>query len=427
MIIKKQVARKIIISTITFITVIIFSPFIDSCRPELNFGEMVICGDVEADTFKPAGINENFDVNTERIFAVIEVSGVKTRDIWKFVWMNESTDEIVVESTGKYSADEKGYAGGYLSNCLTPGEGEGLIGEPGNYKVYFYHNGELMKSADFVIEIPGMEITEVLLCREIDNENKPVEVTENFYPDDVIHTLVGLNCRLKGESLQIKWFKNGGELLGEEEITMKDNYYMPGYIIFKISNDKPWPAGDYKIELYHNGILNSSYYFNIIKEDIPDATFYMENIYKNEEYNFSILYPDDWDYREGGDSKSFEVNFIPMSDTINTAINIRVLKKGYYPLPEEYQSFSDNILSEIVEHDEDLEVRNEKITGEINGLHYTKIGYYYDLEDESGWDVEIFFIEENEMLYLLIKLSNIYYREFSDKLCGIMLNSLSIE
>ncbi len=426
MVIRNHITRKITVSIITFITVMVFIPVIGSCKPELIFGEMVICEGVQASTFKPVGVNDNFGIGTEKIFAVIEISGVNTQDIWKFIWKNESTGEIVAESTGRYSVDERGYAGGYLSNCITPVEEGGLIGEPGNYKVYFYHNGELIKSADFVIEMPEMEITGVILSRKVDNENHPGGVSEVFYPDEVIHTVVELNYRISGESLQIKWFKNEGELLGQEEFIIDDNYYMPGNIIFKITNDKPWPAGSYMIELYHNGVLNSRHYFSVVKEDIPDATFNMNNVYRSDGYNFSILYPDDWNYEENEDSKCLEVSFLPTTDNLNTVVNIKVLKKGYYPLPGDYRSFSDSIMEEVFETDEDLEIETGEITGEINGLEYTKISYFYDKENES-WDVAIFFIEKNDKLYLLMKLSDVYCREFSDKLFGIMLNSLSIE
>ncbi len=426
MVTKNHIARKILVSIIIVVTLVILVPLIGSCKPGLSFGEVAICERVDTDTFKPAGIKNNFDFNAEEIFAVIEVSGARAGDMWKFVWINEVTDEIVAESYGEYSEGGRGYVEGYLSNRLTAGRETGLIGEPGDYRVYFYHNGGLISSAGFTIEPPVINVTGVVLCREIDREGQPVGITERFYPGDVIYTLAGLSYRVAGDSLRIEWYKDEDELLGEEEFVIEDTCYTPGYIVFRIENDRLWPTGNYKIELYYNKILEGRYDFEIIKEDIPDATFNDNNIYENDDYKFSILYPDDWDYKEEERTGGPEVSFEPLSGSINTAVNIRFLKEGYCPSTEEYSTFSDKILEEIVDVDTDLEVESEEITGEINGLDYRKISYYYILEDKIRWDIEMIFIRKNNVLYLLIRFSDIYYREFSCRLYDIMLNSLSI-
>lgn len=397
------------------------------CERELKFGELAIYEKNEGASFEPAGSKSNLGINVKKVYAVIEVSGARTEDNWKFVWINEDTGKVIAESEGKYSEDDTGYIEGFISSCLTPNEKTGIIGEPGKYRVDFYHNGQLMSTAYFAINSPGMKITEVILSAKIDDAGRPDGISEIFYPDDTIYAFVGLNCRIAGETLGVKWYRGEDHLLGEEEYNIEKNYYLPDFIIFKITNDELWPAGDYRVEVYHNELLEGEYYFEIIKKVIPDAAFNKSNKYKKDEYKLSVVYPDLWDFEETEDSSGLEVNFTPLSEDINAAVYIRVLKKGYYPPEEEYADFAGKILGELVDLNDGLEVESGEETVEINGITGRQFKYYYSENDKDGWDIEMTFIAKNNMLYLLIKFSDIYYREFSDRLYGIMLNSLSPE
>jgi hypothetical protein len=52
-------------------------------------------------------------------------------------------------------------------------------------------------------------------------------------------------------------------MLGEREITIKMNYYLPDYIIFEITNDELWPAGDYRIEVFGSSFTDQEYHYKI--------------------------------------------------------------------------------------------------------------------------------------------------------------------
>ena len=424
---KNRILLKILAYLLVFVILLLPVFICSSCIHKLSFGELTVCGEINMITFAPVEIKNSFDIDAVKIFAVIEVSGIKARDSWKFVWTNEDTGEVIAESTDKFSKDSRGYLEGYLSYCLTPDDEAGIIGKPGNYKVDFYHNGQLISSAGFIIEVSAMEITGVILSRGIDESNKPTGITESFYPDDVIYTTVGLNYHISGETIGVKWYKGEDELLGGKKLNIDKNYYLPDYIKFAINNEGPWPIGDYKIEVYRNNILEGTYYFKVVKKDIPDATFSKNNKYEKKDYKFSILYPDDWHTWNEKINENLEVSLKPLSENINTAVHIRVLKKGHYPPEEKYSQFSDNILKEVVDLTDNMEVGNEKITGAIDDIDYTKISYYYLEEDEGGRYIDLFFIKKNDMLYLLIKISDVYYREFSDKLFNTMLESMLFE
>jgi hypothetical protein len=275
-----------------------------------------------------------------------------------------------------------------------------------------------------------MKITGVILSRRIDESGQPSDVTKNFYPDDVIYAMVGLNYRIAGEAVGIKWYKSENELIDEEEFNIDKNNYTPGYITFKIANDLLWPIGSYKIEVYHNSVLEDSYYFNIIKKDIPDATFDDNNIYKTEKFNFSISYPDGWDYKEEESDRGLEVIFRPLSlsEDVNATVNINVLRKGYYPSREKYHQFSKRVLEEVINLTDNIEIKTEESTIEINGINYDKISYHYLSSDsDKSWYIDFAFIEKNDLLYLPVKISDVYYRDFSDRLFNFMLQSMSFE
>ncbi|MDD3818595.1 MAG: hypothetical protein PHG41_01990 [Actinomycetota bacterium] len=400
-----------------------------SCTKEPLFGELTVCGKIDGTTFAPLEIKDSFSIDKDKIFAVVEVSGAKTGDTWKFVWTNEDTEEIIAESTGKFSESRWGYVEGYLSNCLTQSDDSDIIGEPGNYRVDFYYNEQLIKSAYFIIEVPSTKIIGVILSRRIDESGQPLDVTKNFYPDDAIYAMVGLNYQIDGETVGIKWYKGESELIGEEEFNIDKNNYIPGYITFKIVNDQLWPIGSYKIEVYHNGVLEDSFYFNIVKKDIPDVTFNDNNIYKTEKFNFSISYPDGWDYKEEESDRGLEVIFRPvlLPEGVNVTININVLRKGYYPSRKEYYNFSKRVLEEAIDLTNNIEIKTEESTIEINGINYDKISYHYLLDSGKSWYIDFVFLNENDLLYLPVKISDVYYKEFSDRLFDFMLQSLSVE
>ena len=424
---KNQIIIKILAAIIITAFILLFAPIVSSCTHKLSFGDLTICGEIDMVTFAPVEVKNNFDIDVQKIFAVIYVSGARAQDVWKFVWINENTGKIIAESTNKYSKEDKGYIEGYLSNCLTPGKEEGIIGEPGNYRVDFYHNNQLISSAGFIIESPTMEITEVILSREIDEAGQPLSATESFYPDDAIYTLVGLNCQISGETVGVKWYKGEDELLGEKEFNIVENYYLSDYIIFKITNDELWPISDYKIEVDHNRLLEGKYYFKVVKKDIPDATFNKNNIYIKEEYKFSICYPDDWNCGDDESEAGLEVDFIPGSDNINVIIRMRVLKEGHFPSEENYSDFSNQLLNDLVASNDTPEVEKSESTGEIGDVTYRQINYHYPGEDKDGWDVDLIFINRSNMLYLFLKVSDIYYKRFADKVYKNMLDSLSFD
>ena len=125
-------------------------------HPELAFGELVICPQVDDETDAPIGENSQFNIEIRNICATIHVTGAESKDNWRLVFKEAYSRDIIKEFTDKYYPNEKGYFEGYQAICLYVSEEDSIkdipiFGEPSDYTVEFYHNGEFIDSADFTI------------------------------------------------------------------------------------------------------------------------------------------------------------------------------------------------------------------------------------------------------------------------------------
>ncbi len=422
--INNQVTGKILIYILTAMLITVFTPLVFSCKPEPRFGDLVICKEVDLDTFAPVEVKDIFEVDTEKIYSVIEVTDVKAEDVWRFIWKNKDTGEVITDSTGSYSENGSGYMEGYLSNYIVPGEDKGIIGEPGNYEVDFYNNGRFISSSGFIIEPGELEIIGVTLSKEVNEAGYPASESEKYFPDEAVNASVRVNFKTKGESLGVRWYRGEDELLGEKQFTIDEDYYSNSYIVFKITNEDLWPIGDYRVEIFHNDMLDRSCNFEVVRREITDNSFEQKNNYSSEEFKFSINYADDWSYEEEKNDTGLNVSFTPEQDYAAVIIRMTVLKKGYYPDEKEYSDFADNIVQDIIVINEDMEVEKTESTQEINGQSYMRVNYSYLEEDDNSWNIDLIFLNKNSMLYILLKISDSYYNGFADKVYSDMLESL---
>ena len=104
---------------------------------------------------------------------------------------------------------------------------------------------------------------------------------------------------------------------------------------------------------------------------------------------------------------------------------MRVLKEDYAPSEEQYSDFAEKLIRDIADSEEDSEIEKTESTGDTNGVAYRQINYSHPGEDSDGLDISIIFISQDNMLYLFIKVSDIYYRTFADNLIENILESLS--
>lgn len=411
-----------------FLFLPVFS-IISSCAPEIIFGELIICEEIDSVTFAPLAVKDDFKIDAEKIYVAIEVTGVRGDDTWRFTWTNIETGEVLADAANLYSSDNKDYVQGYLSNYIIPGSSGSIIGEPGSYRVDFYHNSILEGSSEFTIEAPEAGILDVVLTGEVDDSSEPSGPKETFYPEDRIFIAVKLNYRLIGDELSIKWYDGEEMLLGESRNIIEEDIFTPGYIAFEAinANELPWPYDNYKVEVYHRDKIFESYNYEVIPEPIPEHAFQEENIYKNTDIGFSIIFPDNWKVEESEDEAGLKINFIPLDEEMNVAMDILVYNDKYYPPKDEYSDFADEeIIESITSADPEKLVKTESDVS-LDNITYKEIEFLNNEDGENGVNITMSFIENDKKLFLFIKVSDLLYMEFAEKVYVDMLESLSFD
>jgi hypothetical protein len=103
-------------------------------------------------------------------------------------------------------------------------------------------------------------IQNVRMARDAEG-NDPMTV---FAPTETFHCVGELKNAPDDTTLKAVWIATQVEgvspdfLIGEKELTSGS-----GTFHFQLSNDSPWPAGRYRVELYLNGELETTLEFEV--------------------------------------------------------------------------------------------------------------------------------------------------------------------
>jgi len=130
--------------------IVLLSIFIISCSRESTFEEFVISSEIDDDYNAPIYPREEYVEGNIKgnIYAVIKIIGANRDNNYKFVWINNDTDEILFEDTDKYSSQEKGFSQGYFYSFI---DTENITLTPGEYRVDFYNNNDLKSTVYFKV------------------------------------------------------------------------------------------------------------------------------------------------------------------------------------------------------------------------------------------------------------------------------------
>jgi len=391
-----------------------------SCAPEPAFEELIVCEEIDSKTFAPVAQKDEFDVGVKVIYAVTKVSGVRASDSWRYIWKNIDSGEIISDLTGKYSSKETGYLEGYFSSCIHLREGGYIIAEPGDYRVAFYHNDELKGSAVFKIKVPETKIIEVILANEVSEEMEPARTANQFNHLDVIYACVKLNYLIEGNTLDSKWYFEEDRLINENRYDISENYYEPGYVTFNIFNEDPWPPGNYSVEIYLNKALHGKYDFEVIKAEVV-----FENIYENDEYMFSMHYPDDWEYEEAEIDDGVRVDFLPPREEINIIISVMLLDEKYSG--NQILKLADKISDEASSSNNWKQVDKVEKNKQLGEISYNEVSYKYTDNKEDGWVMTLSFITQNNKLYLFMGLTDAESEDLAEEIYYGMLDTLTFK
>ena len=376
-----------------------------ACEPDLSFGDLTICENINEETFEPVDQKNEFDINIGKIYATINYSGAKGEDNYRFNWINLDTGKNILDKTLKYSEGKSNYFEGYAMSYIATTEEVKVI-PPGNYKVDFYHNGELKSTANFMIEEPGIEILKVSLTNEVDENSAPVNKTEQFLSTEVIYACVNLNSYISGNSLKAKWYDSNGELIMETVDDLDVDLYEPAWIAFTLEGEnRDIPAGAYNVEIYLNDDLYGTYDFEVVEERqaaAGDDNFTQGNIYSSDKYGASFSMPDDWTYTESESADGLEVNLVAPLIDLPVGFLFMASASDSYPPSDQYRVFADDMSADIAA-DNNWEVQgvqeNEFVNGNDKTFH--DFVYTYRDQDNNDWATAIAFAEGSSRLYVL--------------------------
>lgn len=403
--------------------------FFTSCTPELSFGEIVICGDINQETYEPLDNKDEFDIGTEKIYATIDYYGVKGDDNYRYSWVNLDTGENILEKTLKYSEGESGYFEGYAMSYIGTNDEVKVI-PPGNYKIEFYHNGELKETAEFVVEKPGVEILEVSLANEVDENYAPVNETQQFISTEIVYACVEVNYYISGNDLKARWYDSNGNLVIETLHPLDADLYEPSWIAFTLAAEgRDIPADAYKVEIYLNDSLYDTYSFEVSDargvESAGDI-FSRGSLYYNEKYRVTFAIPDDWIYTETEDDFGLSVNLTEQSGNLPVGVLFATGSSDDYPPREEYRDFADEMVSGIL-NDNDLELvetqEQESVTEK--GIIYNEFVYLFKDAGGTEWAAVVAFSENNgRFSILLLTVVDDYYFQTAESIYRGILESL---
>jgi hypothetical protein len=227
-------------------------PVLLSCSaPETTFNNIIISEDIERYTNIPVNPKNEFDITSSQIFATIKYTGVKGMDSWHFKWININSGETMLDKNGKYNEkqNDKYFDGIVASNIFTTEDTKKI--PPGNYKVEFYSNDVLIKSAIFKVNKPAMKILDIALTNKIDDKYAPIGAVAQFAPSDTVYACVKVDYSIIGNNFKVIWKTVDGKVINESEYGITSDYYEPSYIAFDFQyNAGIIQPGKYKVEIY---------------------------------------------------------------------------------------------------------------------------------------------------------------------------------
>lgn len=417
---KKCILKKILSLLIVSSLVVLILPAVSSCTPELTFGDVTVCEEIDSETSAPVNPKNDFEIEVKKICAAIEISGVNAEDNWNFKWKNKDTGEIIADLGDKYSKEEEGYLEGFCSSELVPKGEENIIAEPGNYVIEFYHNGELKGSADLKIKTPEVKIIDVTLANEVSESYEPVNPTEQFNPTDIFHACVKMNYMIEGNVLNAKWYSDEDQLLDETQFDITENYYGPSYIDFSFPNENLWPSGDYRVEIYLNKSLNGKYDFEVVEAEVAFG-----NEYASDEYKFSINYPDGWAATEGEIDNGIQIDFSPASDDMNIGMSMIISNEEYSK--DQSSELADEISGEVTSSNNWQQVNKTESDLQLGEVSYNEVFYEYEDSENNSWGMALSFIAQNNKLYLFMGLADADSGDLAEVVYYGMLETLTFK
>jgi len=429
---KKIILNKTILLIIALILFLGLAPISSACTLlELTFEDIVISSKIDKDAYKPLDEMTEFEASAEDIYATIGYSNAKGDDNFRFKWTNLDTGEIVRDVEDKYAEDMKGkYVSGTTFSRVSSGDFESKIIPSGDYKVEYYHNGEIVKTTTFKVNKPQPKIIEVLLTNQVNENYEPVSASQiqNFNSNETVYACVKFDIQAPGNNVKAKWLSDAGVLIFESGIDMTSDYTDPSFITFWFpENPGPVQPGIYKVEIYLNDNLYGSLDFEVTGE-VSEAvdiviTFNQGNTFTEAQgkYFFTINYPDDWQYTWTEDSTGMNAGFKSPEKDIYLGTVMAVVNEGSGIKESDFTALADESVKGIVQNiSEDMQQIGETSISDWelpDGTPFKEYIYYFNDNSSSKkgeFAVILDIIQKFGKLYIWIGVaSEVYYDQLN--------------
>ena len=228
------------------------------------------------------------------------------------------------------------------------------------------------------------------------------------------------------EKYGIRWYQDD-VLLGEEEYTITESSYIPGYIIFQLINQDQasFPVESYRLELLDSEKIIEEYAFEVIPEEYSDSIFAGNETYANKEFGFDIVYPDGWSVEEEEIEAGIKTGFTPDGSIKQIIIDMWVLNKDYSPEPGEYSGFADQLLAEQKTQDQEDSIEKTESSGTAGDIELFEVSYDNIDEVGGGWSMTFSFFRKDDSLFLFMRLTDPSYIDYGEKVVDYMIGSIS--
>ena len=193
----------------------------------------------------------------EIFYCLVTVANAPDDTVTKAVWYAENVDGVEPNSVLQQSEFT---GGGQMTFNLSNNQSW----PSGAYKVEIYIDDELKETLDFsvannnvntdtVSESASETITvkRAYMARFIDDEPQPVDT---YTQDEIFYCIIELTDAQPDTTVKAVW--TAVNIAGNDPNMEIDSYEMTGesFMTFNLTGKDSWPTGDYRIEIYLNGV-----------------------------------------------------------------------------------------------------------------------------------------------------------------------------
>ncbi len=304
---------------------------------------------------------------------------------------------------------------------------------------------------------PKPKFGDLNICSEVDSETyAPIVNKDEFDINaEIIFATIMISDVNSQDNYRFTWKnKEIQEIIGEqsdkystEESGSLEGYIsswlvpeMEGYIIAE--------PGNYIVDFFHNGNLESSAEFKILapveiaEEELSPYRYSLENIYENQEYGFSINYPDYWEideyYGEFGTIVDFyapldfykhygfdeEVDYVRLQLSIEP-IPVRIKDGNDDAVYNYFVEKRDDSAADITESGDFNLINREEYQGNITGETTYEFIYYFNNSDGFEFRVDTTSLEKDGKIFSMATLAVPEFYEITNMIYFDILDTLT--